>query len=407
MRFHYIASEPNGRIVESDVEAQGPAEVLEWMAKQGLRPVSVKSLGGVEAKGLKAMFSQSITVTDKVFLTKYLALMLRVGTDLFKAIDILIADFDKPVVKSLLIEVRDSLSKGQPFYTTFVKYPKYFDSVFVNLLKAGEASGNLDRVFEDLSKGLEKQQALQNKIKGALTYPIILIVMAVVMLLLLVSYALPAIQNTFLNNSSGVELPLFSRVVFMVGNFFNAYIIIIFPSLLGGVVGGWYFTQKTLAGQKFFSRVISKTPIISEVVYRIALQRFATTLSSLLKSGMPILPAIETTAETVGSAELRSVLIRISREGIAKGLTIGEAFRREPYFPRVVANLIAISEKAGHLESILETLAEFYESEIDSSIKILLSLLEPMLLLGIGGIVAAIALAIIVPIFQLTKQIGG
>ncbi len=407
MRFHYIASEPNGRIVESDLEAQGPAEVLDWMAKQGLRPVSIKSLGGVDDKGLKAMFAQSITVTDKVFLTKYLALMLRVGTDLFKAIDILIADFDKPVVKSLLIEVRDSLSKGQPFYTTFTKYPKYFDSVFVNLLKAGEASGNLDRVFEDLSKGLEKQQALLNKIKGALTYPIILIVMAVVMLLLLVSYALPAIQNTFLNNSSGVELPLFSRVVFMIGNFFNKYILIIFPSLLGSVVGIWYFTQKTLAGQKFFSRVISKTPVISEVIYRIALQRFATTLSSLLKSGMPILPAIETTAEAVGSPELRSVLIRISREGIAKGLTIGEAFRREPYFPRVVVNLIAISEKAGHLESILETLAEFYESEIDSSIKVLLSLLEPMLLLGIGGVVAAIALSIIVPIFQLTKQIAG
>ena len=141
MRFHYIASEPNGRVVEADVEAQGPAEVLEWMAMQGLRPVSLKALGGVEAKGWRSIIGgQSITVEDKVFLTKYIALMLKVGTDLFRAIDILIADFDKPAVKSLLIEVRDTLGKGQPFYTTFAKYPKYFSSVFVNLIRSGEAS---------------------------------------------------------------------------------------------------------------------------------------------------------------------------------------------------------------------------------------------------------------------------
>src|SRR3989344_8944285 len=118
MRFHYIASEPEGRVVEGDLEARGPADVLEWMASQGLRPVSVKAMAGVDARGFGGIFSQSITVTDKVFLTKYLSLMLKIGTDLFKAIDILIADFEKPILKGFLLEIRAALEKGQPFYAT-------------------------------------------------------------------------------------------------------------------------------------------------------------------------------------------------------------------------------------------------------------------------------------------------
>ena len=152
-------------------------------------------------------------------------------------------------------------------------------------------------------------------------------------------------------------------------------------------------------------RMIAHAPIVKTIIYRIALQRFATTLSSLLRSGMPILNALEITADSVGHVELRAAILRISREGITKGLTIGEAFKREPIFPRVVVNLIAISEKAGHMEGILDTLGEFYESEIDTSIKTLISFLEPALLLFIGFIVGIIALSIIIPVYQLVTQV--
>jgi len=403
MRFHYVASEPGGRVVEGDLEAQGPAEVLEWMASQGLRPVSVRAMGGVDKRGLKGIFSQSISVADKVFLTKYLALMLKVGTDLFKAIDILIAAFDKPAVKSLLIEVRDSLSKGQPFYGTFTKYPKYFSPVFINLIKAGEASGNLESVFDDLSKSLEKEQAIRGKIRGALIYPIVLVCLAMAILFLLATFALPRIAEVFL--SGGIEPPTFSKIVFTVGLFLGNNVYIIIPLIILAVIGSWYFFQKTVMGKGVMGGIMNKTPIISNILYRLALQRFASTLSSLLRSGMPILDSLEITADSVGHAELKAALIRISREGISKGLTVGEAFRREPIFPRVVVNLIAISEKAGHIENILDTLADFYESEIDSSVKTLISFLEPALLLVIGFVVAVIALSIIMPVYQLTTSI--
>ena len=135
MKFHYVASQPNGKILEGDFEGQGPAEVLEFLASKGLRPVSLKTIKGIESAG-RGFLASGINIGDKIFLTKYLALMLKVGTDLFKAIDILMSDLDKPAMKSFLGEVRSTLEKGQPFYTTFLKYPKYFSSVFVNLIKA-------------------------------------------------------------------------------------------------------------------------------------------------------------------------------------------------------------------------------------------------------------------------------
>lgn len=386
-------------MVEGNIEAESAAKVLEWMASQGLKPISIKASASVEKGGWRAYFGQAITTADKIFLTKYLALMLKMGTDLFGAIDILIADFDKPSVKSLLIEVRENLSKGKPFYTTFMKYSKYFSPVFVNLIKAGEASGNLEKVFEDLSESLEKEQELRGRIRAALIYPIILLMGAILILTFLVTFALPKIANIFIQG--GVEPSGFSRVVFGIGLFLGKYVWILFPLGIASIFGAWFFFTKTTFGARLQSRILYGLPVIGVLLRRIAIQRFASVLSSLLRAGLPIIESLEITAEAVGSEELRYALLRISREGVAKGVTIGDAFRREPYFPKVVTNLIAISEKAGHMEEVLETLSNFYASEIDSAIKALVSFLEPVLLLGIGLIVAVIAIAIITPIYQL------
>ena len=402
MRFQYIASQPNGKIIEGDFEASGAAEVLEYLANQGLRPVSLKVIKGVEESSRGLFFSRTITTADKIFLTKYLSLMLKVGTDLFKAIDILIADLDKPAVKALLIEIRGALTKGQPFYSTFIKYPKYFSSVFINLIKAGETSGNLEGIFEELSVSLGKEEDLRRKIKSALTYPIILLITSFLILFLLVSFALPKIAGVFL--TSGIEPPLFSKIVLSSGLFIGDYIWLFLVFLTASIAGGWYLFFKTLTGKKILRRFIDKIPVVKNVLKQLAFQRFASTLSSLLKAGLPILDALEITASTVGSEELKNSLLRISREGIAKGLTIGEAFRREAVFPRVIVNLMAISEKAGHIEDILNTLAGFYEAEAETSVKTMVTFLEPALLLIMGLVIGTIALAIILPIYQLTAQ---
>ncbi len=401
MRFHYIASQTDGRVTDGEMDASGPDEVLQSLMSKGLRPVSIKAMkAGLGANA--RIFGQAISVSDKIFLTRYLSLMLKSGTDLFSAINILINDFDKPTLKALLIEIRANLEKGNPFYTTFTNYPKYFSPVYINLVKAGEVSGNLSDVLDSLSVSLGKEQDLRNKVRAALIYPVILLSLSFLMLLMLVTFALPKIAGIF--TGTGFTPPLFSRIVFTIGLTLNKYAVIVFPAIAGAAFGGWYFFAKTYSGKKTLAFIGSRLPVISEVIDRLALQRFASTLAALMKAGLPIIESIEITADAAGSDKLRNSLIKISREGISKGLTIGEAFRREAAFPLVVTNLIAISEKAGHIDEILKTLANFYEQEVDASVKTLVAFIEPILLLMIGVLIGTIALAVIVPIYQL---VGG
>ncbi|OGY62914.1 MAG: hypothetical protein A2745_02595 [Candidatus Harrisonbacteria bacterium RIFCSPHIGHO2_01_FULL_44_13] len=402
MRFHYVASQPNGEIIEGNIDAQGTADVLTFLATKGLKPVSIQQVKGLEQRMPRRFWGQAISVVDKVFLTKYLSLMLGVGTDLFRALDILIADFKKPVLRELLIEIKTDLERGQPFYSTFARYPKFFSPVFVNLVKAGEASGNLETVFENLSQSLEKEMNLRNRIRSALIYPVLLLTVSVLILIFLITFALPRIAGIFLG--SGFAPPLFSRVVFGIGLFIGNYLLPILISLALLIIGGWYFATRNKIGRRLLSQFINHVPLVKDVLHKIALQRFALTLSSLMKAGLPIVDALEITADAVDKEDLRLSLKRIAREGVTRGLTLGEAFRKEAVFPATVSNLIAISEKAGHIDEILQTFAEFYESEIDSTVKAMVSFIEPVMLLFIGGVIGIIALSIIVPIYQLVGQ---
>ncbi|MBI5306409.1 type II secretion system F family protein [Candidatus Wolfebacteria bacterium] len=402
MKYHYSASQPNGKLIEGDFEAENTAEVLIYLDSQNLKPISLKPVKGFEKTTRWQIFTQPITIEDKIFLTKYMALMLKVGTDLFKVINILIADFEKPAMKAMLSEIRSTLERGQPFYSAFVKYPKIFSSVFINLVKAGESSGKLEYIFNKLSISLKKEADLKTQIKSAVTYPIVLLCGSVIILFVLVSFALPKIANVF--SGGDIKIPAFSRIIFAVGIFVGNNIWIILALLVILAFAVWYSISKTVIGGKIILKFSYQSPLIGNVLKKIALQRFASTLSSLLSAGMPIIDALEITANVVGYSELKNSLLRIANEGISRGLTIGDAFRREGTIPRVIVNLMAISEKTGSIENILATLADFYESEIESSIKSLVSFLEPILLLLIGLVIAALALAIIVPIYQLVRS---
>lgn len=401
MKFAYTAIQPDGRIIKGAVDAQSEQAVLDFLSRNELKPISVQQSTWTIG-GKIYIFGGGITTTDNIFLTRYLALMLRAGTDLFRALDILIADFEKPAVKSLLTEIRTTLEKGQPFYVTFAKYPQYFSPIFVNLVKAGEISGNLEATFDNLSLMLQKEEDLRRRIRSALLYPIVLIVASFLVVTFLVTFALPRIADVFLQG--GFEPPTFSRIVFTVGLFISNNIIWLSGLLFGGVLIFWYFFFHTTTGRLWLSRILARIPVIKNVVLRIAIQRFAATLGYLLKAGLPIIDSLELTATAVGNERLKLALQRIAREGVARGLTIGDAFKRETEFPQVITNLIAVSEKAGHLEELLFTLATFYDTEIEAAIKGMVSIIEPALLIVIGGLVGLIALSVIMPIYQLVGQ---
>ncbi len=401
MLYHYIAADKEGKASEGEVDAENLRGVLQQLVSQGLRPISVKPIQ--ELKGAHRRFlGGGIKIADKVFLTKYLALMLRVGTDLLSAINILIVDFDSPMMKNLLLEVRDNLVHGRPFFEVFGRYPKVFSPVFVNLVRSAEASGNLQQTFEDLSESLTAEAELRSQIRSALIYPILLLVFALVIFIFIATFALPKIANVFADST--VQPPFFSRIVFGVGLFINAHIVGFIATIIGVTGLSIYFFKFNLAGRRFADRAFGRLPVIRKVYRDLAIQRFAATLSSLMKAGLPIVQAINITADTVGYEELKTSLHRIAEEGLSRGLTIGESFRREVIFPRVVTNLVAISEKAGHLEEVLKTLANFYAANVNSLIKSLVAFLEPILLIAMGLLVALIALSIIVPIYQLATQ---
>ncbi|MCP6719931.1 MAG: type II secretion system F family protein [Patescibacteria group bacterium] len=402
MQFKYIASQTDGKVVEGEMDAKDVAEVLSFLTSRNLKPVSVKPLKKDVKKRFSTLFGGRINLTDQIFLSKYLTLMLKIGTSLLQAINILIEDFQKASLRSFLIEIRSNLEKGLPFYLTFARHPKVFSQVYINLVKAGETSGNLEKIFDNLTGSLSKEKKLKDQVRSALVYPILLLATSVLILIFLVTFALPRIAGVFLE--SGFEPPLFSRIVFGVGLFFGKFGILILVAAIVGAIALFIAYRSSLLFKRFISTIVSEIPLIKDIVNKIALQRFAATLSSLIRAGMPLTDALEITAETVGHVELRRALLRISREGLLKGLTVGQAFKKEPFFPRTIVNLMAISEKAGHIEEVLGTLADFYTSEIDSSLKTLVSFLEPALLLFIGLVIGLIALAIIVPIYQLTTQ---
>jgi type IV pilus assembly protein PilC len=399
MLYHYTAVDFSGNVIESDFEADNLKGALDFLGKNNLRPISVTP---IEQKKEVFSFFGGISITDKVFLTKYLALMLRVGTDLLSAINILIADFDKTSVKNFLLEVRANLMRGEPFYRAFEAHSRTFSPVFVSLIKAAEDSGNLQKTFENLSVSTERDAKVRSTVRGAFVYPIILLVMATAIMIFLFTFALPKIANVF--SSGGITPPPFSRIVFAIGLFVGNNILAIFGItllILGGLI---FFFSKTDTGSKLFDRIITHTPVIKNIYRDLAIQRMASTMSSLMKAGLPIMETINITANTVGLQDYKYALLRIANEGLAKGLTIGEAFKKETIFPKTITNLVAISEKAGHLDEVLDTLADFYESSVDASIKGMTALLEPILLLGMGAMVAVIALAIIVPVYQLTTS---
>ncbi|PIP30078.1 hypothetical protein COX26_00640 [Candidatus Jorgensenbacteria bacterium CG23_combo_of_CG06-09_8_20_14_all_54_14] len=399
MRFRYIASQPDGRIMESDLEAKDIPEVLSYLRGNSLTPVSVIP---IEKAQRWKLFQGKITITDQIFLSKYLSLMLKIGTSLLEAINVLIADFRKPAIKDVLLEIKSSLEAGKPFYTTFARRERTFSPVYVNLVRAGEASGNLEKVFEDLTDSLSKQKELNDQVKSALIYPILLLGGSVLILSFLIIYALPKISKVFVEG--GFEPPLFSRIVFQVGAFLSSNGLYILGFLVAVGAVSLFGYRTSAAFKRFVVSIVTEIPLIREVILKIGLQRFASTLSALIKAGVPITEALEITAKAVGNPALREALIRVDREGLAKGLTVGEAFRRERVFPQTVTNLMAISERAGHLEEVLGTLSEFYIKEIDASVKSLVAVLEPVLLLFIGAVIGVIALAIIIPIYQLTTQ---
>jgi type IV pilus assembly protein PilC len=340
--------------------------------------------------------------SQKIFFVEHLRVMIRAGISISAAIDTLAEQADNKNFKGILTNIFYDIEKGESLSSSLAKYPSAFDELFVNMIRAGEATGKLEEVLERLYIQMKKNHELLSKIKGALIYPAVILTAMILIGIGMMVFVIPRITPIF--KEVGATLPLATRMLIWVSDFASNNLIvlsvavIIFVTLLVQLM-------KTDKGKMLFDSFLLKMPIISPIVKKINLALFARTLSSLLKTDIPIVQTFKITSKVMSNAHYRQALLE-SSEKIKKGVAIKEVVKSYPQlFSPVVVQMIAVGEETGSLDTILEELANFYENEVSQIMNNLPSIIEPLIILLLGVGVAIMAIAVIMPLYSLSEQI--
>lgn len=398
--YLYEAIDEKGVLFKAEMQASSKDEVIDFLMRQRLTPISVFEKGKIEGQRLASFLDifQTISPLDKILLTKHLSAVLKAGLSLREALEIMIADAENPILRIVLTLAKNNLEKGQPLSSAFAAYPRYFSDVFVGMIRAGEASGTLDKTLDQLGGQMLRDYDLIKKTKGAMVYPVILLTGSVALVVFLLTFVLPKLATAF--SRSGVQLPLATRIFLGVGNIFSKSPIITF-GLLFAIVGFLVYFYTTPAGKRFFVSLLWKIPIFKNLMKKLALVRFTRTLQNLLSSGMNIIESLDITASSVSNDMYKEFILNV-KEDLRKGAPLTEAFKKNPdLFPGILTNMMAVGERTGTLESILKTMADFYDEEVDRTLKNLVSLMEPLMLLVMGVVVGGLAISILIPIYQM------
>lgn len=397
--FLYEAYDGKGVLVHGQFEADSEHEVLDHLVRHALSPVSITDIAHTSKKKLALSFFERITPVDVLFLVRNLATTTKSGMSVVESLDVLIADSEKPIMRRMLEGAQGSIKSGQPLSKAFEPYRMWFPAAFIGMLKAGEVSGKLDTTLTTLGQYLTREFQLRSQVRSALIYPIVLLVASTGVIILLLVGVLPRLTNAFA--SSGVKLPFITKMFLSMSNALT------WSLTLDGIVVAalaWFFIyfRRTPRGKKIWSGALSRLPIAREVMRKIALVRFTRTFGSLIGSGISVLEGLDITAESIGNDIYKEALLAGAKE-MEEGVSISHTLAEYPeLFPRVLTSLVVVGERTGTLSTILLSLADFYEEEVSNKLKDMVAILEPVLLLVMGLVVGAIALSILLPIYQLT-----
>lgn len=400
--YVYEATNKEGEIIRGEFEAVDKGQVVEYLERKNLIPVAIDEKGAVrKSGGLSFALFERITALDRIVFVRNLAASVRAGLSVVEALDILINDTDKNLMRNIMIQAKINLQNGQPLSATFSAYRKYFPVVFVGMIKAGEASGRLEHTLEELNHHLTREYGLIKKVKSALAYPVILMIASVGVIALLLIFILPRLIKTF--KTSGVELPLVTKIMIKISEALT------FSPILDVAVvfvSAWFFIyfRKTKIGRRLLLKIYFKLPIVSALMKKVALVRLTRTLGSLISAGLPITEALQLSADSASNDTYKNAILK-SKEQIKSGTPLSKILEQYPkLFPRFLTSLILVGEKTGTLEHILKNFADFYDEDIDNTLKDLTTFLEPLLLLFMGLVIGAIAISILMPIYQLVGE---
>lgn len=407
-KFEYLARDASGREVKGTMEADSEGEVTGRLRQQQLSVVKVdKAKGGIKWGGdlFGASAPRKASTAELCLFTRQLATMIGAGIPLLEALEIL-AEQSRDQNKGFgmgLQECADFVRGGTEISEAMQKFPKIFPDIYINMVKAGEASGQLDVILNRLAEFLEASESLKREIKSAMTYPVISLVLIFGITGYLLVGVVPKFEMMF--TQLGGELPAVTQVVLAVSKWLTANILTCFI-IMAGVVVGYKLAMRTRQGQRIRDTVWLKMPVFGPLFQKVALSRFARTFGTLLSSGVPLLGALEIVASTAGNVVIEETLLA-TRETVRRGESITSYLQTSWVFPPMVVKMIGIGEKSGALETLLAKIADFYDEQVHATVKALTSLIEPIMLMVMGAVVGLIVLAIFYPILQLQSAVRG
>jgi type IV pilus assembly protein PilC len=403
--FQYTASK-DGKTVTGTTEAASKEAVTALLGREGYRPLVIKETKSGEKKGLNMSIGAKVKLADLVIFTRQLSTMINAGVPLVRSLATLQSQSESKKLKEVLTTVSKDVESGMAFADALAKHPKVFSTIYVNMVRAGEAGGILDDILKKLAQQQEKDASIKKKVKSASTYPIILMVIMAGAFFILTIFVIPKIGKMITDLSDGsAPLPPQTRILLAASDFMRKdwYIIII------AVVGisaflRWY--TSTPKGRLVKDMVLLKTPVIKVVITKVAIARFARIFASLMAAGVSVLETLEVTSKAIGNTVIEQELMNAARE-VRNGKQLSEPLSESKYFPPIVSQMLAVGEETGQTETILVKVADFYEEEVDALVDGLSSIIEPVMICIMGGMVGLIAAAVIGPISSLTQNIKG
>jgi type IV pilus assembly protein PilC len=395
--FAYSARSASGELMNGEIDLPTRDEVVGYLVRQRLRPVSVNT----KAREINIQFGTGIKTREVVIFTRQFATMINSGLPLVQSLTILAEQTENKMFQKIIVQVLNDIQAGQTLADSMGKHPKVFTELYVNMVAAGEAGGILDVILLRLATFLEKNDALVRKIKGAMTYPAVMLCVVIGATTILLWKVVPVFASIF--TSAGMELPLPTRVVLGVSEFLQSYIFF----MVLGVVAAVFLVRryyKTEQGQLVIDRAMLRMPVLGNLLRKSAVSRFTRTLGTLVSSGVSILEGLQITARTSGNRVIHDAVMA-SRASIAGGATISEPLKASGVFPPMVVQMINVGEQTGGLDDMLQKIADFYDDEVDAAVTALTSILEPIMIVVMGVVIGGMVVAMYMPMFDMISAV--
>ncbi|ROP63296.1 type II secretion system F family protein [Curtobacterium sp. ZW137] len=404
LAFDYRGRDGGGKLVKGRLDAASEGAVVQRLRTMGVSPIAIseaKAGTGLQAEIKIPGFEKGVGLKDLAIMARQASTMLTSGLSLLRALTILADQTESKKLKSILAKVRDEVEQGVSFSDAVAKYPVDFPPIMINMIRAGETGGFLDQAMDSIATNFEKEHKLRATIKSAMTYPVVVLVMSLAAVVIMLLFIVPIFQNMFA--SLGGQLPLPTMILVHLSHAMRW----LAPLLAVAFIAGWLWyraNKNTDAFRGFRDPIMLRLPVFGALTKKIVIARFARNFSNMIGAGVPILQALKIVGEVSNNFVVQKALDRVS-ESVRHGQSIAEPLSQEKVFPSMVTQMVAVGEDAGSLEMMLEKIAVFYDSEVESTTEALTSLIEPLLIAFLGVVVGGMIVALYLPIFQITSLI--